>query len=807
MTLAINHRYIVRSLRFLLLAVCVFAAASLHAANVTGVSPTVNSYSVLSNSNIVITFDAAVPVGAVTDANFVIIGSQTGRVAGVLTGGGTNTITFNPAADFKFGEVITVTITAATGLPAAGYAWRFTVISAPVAPAYSTIPPVATNATAAYESYPIDLDRDGDIDLISVSRDGGVAWYENNGSATFAAHAITSTGATGPTSLRAADVDNDGDVDIIINSPSTGFVIVLQNDGSQVFSSATAGSGDEVSYLYTEDMDGDGDVDILAACETTSKIVLYKNDGTGLFTPETIATGVTNINALYAADMDRDGDMDVVASSFDNAAQNNGRITWFENIQTATYTAHTVSTGVQYARGVYAVDMDRDGDMDVVSVSNSNGQIFWHENNGSQTFTDHLIVSVAGDLGVSRSVHPADLDGDGDLDLVAYNADNKQVQWHENNGTQGFTGHVVSTGVVDGVMSLYAADIDGDGDMDVLTASREDNRITWFPNLGTPSPNRVPFFTKGADIQVNEDAGLQTRASWATAISAGAANESVQTMEFILSNTNPDLFAVQPSIDAAGTLTFRSADNAFGTATVTVVLRDDSGTANGGVDQSAATTFVITVLPVNDAPRIDAIADMTLPVNSAPVQVRLTGVNPGPGEATQQVTVTASSNSPFIIANPAVTRNGDGTWTLVLTPAPGATGTVIITVVVRDDGGTERGGVDQTTITFNVFIDGTNGGHPEVFIPTLFSPNGDGSNDTFYVMTSDVAAIRFSVYSPDGHVMFQTTDIVEATERGWNGRYHGRDMPAGTYTWTLEGHFNDGTPFTSRKFGQVMLLR
>jgi hypothetical protein len=55
---------------------------------------------------------------------------------------------------------------------------------------------------------------------------------------------------------------------------------------------------------------------------------------------------------------------------------------------------------------------------------------------------------------------------------------------------------------------------------------------------------------------------------------------------------------VQPSISPAGTLTFKPAAGAFGSATVTVQLQDDAGTINGGVDTSAAQTFSITIQPL-----------------------------------------------------------------------------------------------------------------------------------------------------------------------------------------------------------------
>jgi surface protein len=108
--------------------------------------------------------------------------------------------------------------------------------------------------------------------------------------------------------------------------------------------------------------------------------------------------------------------------------------------------------------------------------------------------------------------------------------------------------------------------------------------------------NDAPFFTKGADVSVDENSGVQTITNWATAISAGAANESGQALSFIISTNNDGLFAALPAVDpATGTLSFTPATDAFGDATVTIALSDDGGTSNGGIDSSPEQAFTITV--------------------------------------------------------------------------------------------------------------------------------------------------------------------------------------------------------------------
>src|SRR4029079_11140732 len=117
-----------------------------------------------------------------------------------------------------------------------------------------------------------------------------------------------------------------------------------------------------------------------------------------------------------------------------------------------------------------------------------------------------------------------------------------------------------------------------------------------------PSTNHAPVFTKGADQSVFEDAGPQTVPAWATGIGPGSPNESGQTLTFIVSNNNTALFSAQPAIAANGTLFYTPAANANGSATVTVQLQDNGGTANGGGDTSAPQTFTIAVTAVIHAP-------------------------------------------------------------------------------------------------------------------------------------------------------------------------------------------------------------
>src|SRR5207249_2917224 len=138
-----------------------------------------------------------------------------------------------------------------------------------------------------------------------------------------------------------------------------------------------------------------------------------------------------------------------------------------------------------------------------------------------------------------------------------------------------------------------------------------------------------------------EDSGAYSQ-PWATAISAGPANEASQSVTFTSTNDNNALFSAQPSVAADGTLTFTPVANANGTATVTITAHDDGGTANGGVDTSAAQTFTITVIAVNDAPSFTGGGNVSVLEDSgAYSQAWATAISAGPpDESSQSVTFT-----------------------------------------------------------------------------------------------------------------------------------------------------------------------
>ena len=134
--------------------------------------------------------------------------------------------------------------------------------------------------------------------------------------------------------------------------------------------------------------------------------------------------------------------------------------------------------------------------MDVLSASSSDNKIAWYANDGSGNFGTQQVITTAA-LNV-KGIYATDLDGDGDMDVLsASNLDDK-IAWYPNDGTGNFGSQLVITTAADGAYDVYATDLDGDGDMDVLSASFSDDKIAWYENqLATPVTSTATQFGTG----------------------------------------------------------------------------------------------------------------------------------------------------------------------------------------------------------------------------------------------------------------------------------------------------------------------
>jgi len=254
--------------------------------------------------------------------------------------------------------------------------------------------------------------------------------------------------------------------------------------------------------------------------------------------------------------------------------------------------------------------------------------------------------------------------------------------------------------------------------------------------LTVNSVNDAPTLAAIAGINVAQDAGQQTVNL--SGIGSGAANES-QTLTVTAVSSNPSLIptpAITYSSPAStGSLRFTPAAGQIGSAQITVTVSDNGGTANGGVN-SVQRSFVVNVIAsANAAPTLATISNVSVaqdegepgldlgamgagtmiwavsPGGAPKTQtVSLSGISTG-GESSQTLTVTATSSNPSLIPTPPVSYSSPAsTGSLQLAPVVGATGSALITVTVKDNGG----GTDTVQKSFTVNVTGPANSEPTI---------------------------------------------------------------------------------------------
>lgn len=286
---------------------------------------------------------------------------------------------------------------------------------------------VDNTLTTARSAYGVDLDRDSDMDIIATgasSSAGKIVWYENNGSQVFTPHIITQT-LNSAWDVSVIDLDRDNDLDVVATAAS-GVVTWYENNGSQTFTEHTIGSGlDGAEGLFVVDLDNDNDLDVVAAAIFSDMVVWYENNGSQTFTMHTIDASLDGANDVSVTDVDNDGDKDIVASG-SMASQ----VVWYENNGSQTFTKHIIGSLPQ-ARAVFITDLNNDNRKDIVSVGLiSGGYVIWYENTGSGNFTPHTIDT---NLGLGFGVYAIDLDRDSDLDILATGGSGNALVWYESN--------------------------------------------------------------------------------------------------------------------------------------------------------------------------------------------------------------------------------------------------------------------------------------------------------------------------------------------------------------------------------------
>jgi hypothetical protein len=289
---------------------------------------------------------------------------------------------------------------------------------------------------APYRIRMTDIDNDADQDLLYYS-----IWEENtndfsalyllknsNNGATFTKTTLLSLNNEILT-YELLDVDNDGDKDIVVASQHFELRL-MKNNGNGTFSTpvlfSTYSFNNAPSSLTPGDFDNDGDLD-LATQRNDGELSWFENEN-GTFTTKNVILPIGSIRiAVNAFDYDSDGDQDLLYTQYQA-----GRIGVLKNQGTGVFDAPLViSDDINRPIPMRFVDLELDGDIDLVCGSEES-KIFGFINNGQHVFDSFVILST--ELSTVRDLAIADFTGDGLMDVAAVSYNDDGVIWIENNG-------------------------------------------------------------------------------------------------------------------------------------------------------------------------------------------------------------------------------------------------------------------------------------------------------------------------------------------------------------------------------------
>lgn len=283
--------------------------------------------------------------------------------------------------------------------------------------------------TMHYDIASADLDSDGDDDILTFVKDSmngsalTMSWLRND-AGLFSDPILIENEIASQVELLTVDLDNDGDLDIAMSDDAS--VRVYLNEGDGNFSAPDVVAVNNEHYaVEAADFDGDGFKDLLIS---TGNLWVYFNDHVGGF-PEPVPIEVPfNVDPFFltSADYNDDGAMDFATwSSFHpvHLMLNMGDGTVFstEEITSDAFASYSI----------HSADIDNDGDLDLLCTYDQTSAVVWFANDGQGEFSEEIYVYQQTDFIGLQSIIYADLDLDGDVEVI-WGAVNQGLFYHDN---------------------------------------------------------------------------------------------------------------------------------------------------------------------------------------------------------------------------------------------------------------------------------------------------------------------------------------------------------------------------------------
>lgn len=350
----------------------------------------------------------------------------------------------------------------------------------------------------------VDYDDDGDMDLFVPDY---AFWqssrmYHNNGNGTFSNTAIGQATTDKGSNIGAqwADYDNDGDLDLLAANGVQAPNRIYRNE-SGILERIDAGPVDDYTgYNHSAqwvDINNDGNLDVFVADYMPTRFNnVYLGDGLGGF--QQLASSISR-EALPTmqgvwGDYDLDGLQDLfVANTWgnDNSLFHNDGNGNFSKIN-----AGAISTSGGSSLSAAWGDYDNDGDLDLYVANTSGQNDFLYRNEGSGSFVAVSGSAITKEEMSSQGGVWADLDNDGDLDLIVVHDNNEPISIFLNNGNGGFNLNTTDPLAQDSdkAGSAALADYDNDGDLDVFVAHLDNTADVLFANQANTCSNHWKRF-------------------------------------------------------------------------------------------------------------------------------------------------------------------------------------------------------------------------------------------------------------------------------------------------------------------------
>ena len=336
---------------------------------------------------------------------------------------------------------------------------------------------VGTNFEYCMAVFSDDIDNDGDNDIVGASDEGGseISWWENrDGKGTTWVKHVVDDNFNAACSVYVIDIDNDGDKDIV-GTAYFGNEVAWFENGNGWDKHVIGADFDGAVYVCSGDIDNDGLNDVLAVAAHDDEVALWYNKGDDTWRKKIIAKDdFIDPRSVRIADMDNDGDLDIIGSAYNSGDS----VAWWEN-NNDEWKKFAIDDSSIYFFDAYPYDIDNDGDMDIITTGTNSRSIRCYEN----TPDGWIKNFVDSDFSEPRMLHVEDIDLDGDGDIVGAAFRDNEISYWENVGKScsSWKKHCV-TGDFNGSHALHMADLNGDGSLDIIGGANIDDKISWWEN-------------------------------------------------------------------------------------------------------------------------------------------------------------------------------------------------------------------------------------------------------------------------------------------------------------------------------------